>query len=110
MKGLQVAGIGDTTIYRMMADETKLTILKILSGESKCVNDLIAITGISQTLMSHKLRELRENGLVISERSGRRIIYSLSSSSITKLLNLGQEIGTSIPARCECVECEEQEE
>lgn len=99
--------LGDLAIYKMMADETKLRILKTLSEGERCVGDLIAYTGSSQPLVSHKLKDLRENGLVVSFRSGKNIIYRLADNSITSVISAGENAGHQIQKNCNCVECEE---
>lgn len=103
-----VENIGDLSIYKMLSDETKLKILKILSREERCVGDLTDETGVSQTLISHKLKDLRENGLVTSVRSGKKIIYRISDNSLSELLDFGETTGSRILKICNCVECEEE--
>lgn len=49
--------------------------------------------GMDQPLISHKLKDLRENGLVISYRSGKNIIYKISDDSLRNLLRAGSEAG-----------------
>lgn len=105
---MHIGNIGDLTIYKMLADDTKLKILKILSGSEKCVSDIMSEVGVSQTLVSHKLKDLRENGLVSSFRSGKNIVYRLSDESIVSLLNFGEEAGQNIGKICNCVECESE--
>lgn len=106
MNAIDSEKVGDLSIYKMLSDETKLRILKILSLNEKCVSDLIEDTGVSQTLVSHKLKDLRENGLVSSYRSGKKIIYKLSDDSLSQLLDYGKKAGNKIMKICECVECE----
>lgn len=98
--------IGDLSIYKMLSDETKLRILKILSRGERCVGDLTDDIGVSQTLISHKLKDLRENGMVTSERSGKKIIYRISDQSLSELLDFGEATGSRILKECNCVECE----
>lgn len=101
--------IGDLMLYKLMADETRLRILKMLNTGEKSVGEISRIIGVSQPLISHKLKDLRENGLVNSYRSGKNIIYKLSGNQLSYLLEVGENAGTGISSTCECVECEEQE-
>ena len=101
--------IGDLPIYKMLSDETKLRILKILSNGERCVGELTEEIGVSQTLISHKLRDLRENGLVSSAREGKKIVYRISHWSLSELLEFGEKAGDSILKACNCVECDTEE-
>ncbi len=103
----ETSEIGDLELYRMLSDKTRLKILKILSENDTNVSDLVLTTGASQTLVSHKLRDLRENGVVVSFRSGKNIIYRLSDNAIKEVLNTGETAGKRISAICNCVECED---
>lgn len=101
-------GVGDLTLYKMMSDETKLNILKYLISGERCVSEITDEIGISQPLVSHKLKDLRESGLVMSYRSGKNIIYAVSDESIGALLEAGERVGKSLQKTCNCVECEEK--
>lgn len=99
--------IGDLEIYKALSDIIRLKILKLLSLGELCVSDIIEKMGESQSLVSHKLKNLRENGLVMSYRSGKNIIYRLSDDSVADFLKMGEQTGYSIKKVCDCVECEE---
>lgn len=101
--------VGDLVLYKMMSDETKLNILKYLRSGEKCVGEITTETGLSQPLVSHKLKDLRETGLVISYRSGKNIIYALSDPFIETLLDTGERAGNSLEKICNCVECDEKD-
>lgn len=45
------------------------------------VGDLIEHVGLSQPLVSHHIRRLREAGLVVSRRTGRETICSLRAEA-----------------------------
>jgi DNA-binding transcriptional ArsR family regulator len=48
----------------------RLRIVRRLAGGEASVGDLIDHVGLSQPLVSHHLRRLREAGLVVSRRAG----------------------------------------
>lgn len=100
--------IGDLEIYKMLSDSLRLKILKLLSKNKLCVGEIVSETGESQPLISHKLKDLREKGLVVSFRNGKNIIYELVDPSIRDLLRLGETTGTQVANTCSCVECEEE--
>ncbi|OWP56324.1 MAG: hypothetical protein B2I17_06310 [Thermoplasmatales archaeon B_DKE] len=99
--------VGDLEIYKMLSDSTRLNIVKILVQGDHCVGDIVNKTGKSQSLVSHKLMDLREIGLVKSHFSGKNIIYSLSDKSMINLIMQGEKTGSDINMICNCVECPE---
>ncbi len=55
--------------------------------ESPCsVGELAAAVEMEQSAVSHQLRLLRHLGLVVGDRQGRRIVYSLHDSHVAVLL------------------------
>jgi DNA-binding transcriptional ArsR family regulator len=99
--------IKDMNIYKMLSDEIRLGILKILSDRDMSVGDLVNSFGLEQPLISHKLKELRENGLVSSRRSGKSIIYSISDKSLKDVLLVTENAGNRIDFVCNCAECDD---
>ena len=64
---------------RALADPTRLTLAAALrAGEELCVCDLAWITERAQNLVSHHLRALRKEDLVLTRREGKMVMYSLS--------------------------------
>jgi DNA-binding transcriptional ArsR family regulator len=74
-------------LFRVLADETRCTILAALDrSEELCVCDLAHITGLSLPTVSHHLRKLRELGLVHSRREGKMVFYRLVDARVRRLL------------------------
>jgi DNA-binding transcriptional ArsR family regulator len=63
--------------HKALADVNRLRIVRRLADGPASVRDLIDHVGLSQPLVSHHLRRLREAGLVVSRRAGRETICSL---------------------------------
>ena len=82
--------------FRTLGDETRLTILYYLLEHSYCACDFALLTEKDQTTVSKHLRVLVEAGILISEKRGRNIIYSLRNEEIRKILLL-LGIGEIIP-------------
>jgi DNA-binding transcriptional ArsR family regulator len=79
--------LSDTTnIFRVLSDPTRVTILHALSMASLCNCDLAAILGISESAVSHQMRELRLLKLVTAERRGRMVYYELTDDHIRHVL------------------------
>lgn len=51
------------------------------------VNELADTIGHEQSAVSHQLRLLRNLGLVVGTRTGRRIVYSLYDNQVAQLLD-----------------------
>lgn len=67
---------------KALADETRLTLLLLLSERPRSVRELTDATGLSQTLVSHHLTPLREQGLITATPKGRANIYSVCCDEI----------------------------
>jgi ArsR family transcriptional regulator len=63
---------------KMLADETRLSVLRQLAAGPKFVYELNDRLGIEQSLMSHHLRTLRRAGFVTSKRIGKAVQYRLA--------------------------------
>jgi DNA-binding transcriptional ArsR family regulator len=69
-------------LFRVLADPTRVIILHALSMASLCNCDLASILGVSESAVSHQMRELRLMKLVTAERRGRMVYYSLSDTHV----------------------------
>ena len=73
--------IGLTSTSRLLkalAEETRLRILHLLAQEDLSGSDLMEILNIGQSRVSTHLNLLKEVGLVVDRRHGRRSLYSLA--------------------------------
>jgi Predicted transcriptional regulators len=98
--------IRDINIYKMLSDEIRLKIMKELSEKDMPVSDIVNAFDVEQPLISHKLKELRENGMVISRRSGKNVIYSISDELLNNVLHITENAGDKLDYTCNCVECD----
>jgi DNA-binding transcriptional ArsR family regulator len=70
-----------------LATPSRLLILGQLRDTASSVGELAAAVGMERSAVSHQLRVLRHLGLVIGERQGRSIVYSLYDSHVADLLD-----------------------
>jgi len=68
--------------FRALGDETRLRLLEHLTTGERNVGELMDLTGLGQSLISHHLRSLREAGLVHDRRDGRWIYYSIAEPAL----------------------------
>ncbi|MBC7085798.1 MAG: winged helix-turn-helix transcriptional regulator [Methanomethylovorans sp.] len=73
-------------IFKALSDETRLKILSYLLEHDYCACDFASLTAKDQTTISKHLKVLVEAGLLKYEKHGRNIIYSISDSATTQLL------------------------
>lgn len=60
---------------KVLADTTRLSVLKILMEGPKHVGEINAVLQLEQSLLSHHLKILREEGLVSASRDGKAVLY-----------------------------------
>ena len=63
---------------KVLADTTRLAVLQSLMEEPKQVGELNAAIGWEQSLRSHHLKVLRQEGFVEAMRDGKAVLYSLT--------------------------------
>jgi SAM-dependent methyltransferase len=68
------------TLYRLLGDEVRLRILRLLTAERLNVSELTAVLGLAQSGVSRHLGLLKENGLVHEQREGGFTYYSASGA------------------------------
>ena len=76
-------------IYKVLGDPSRLKIVMALRREEMCVCDLAAISGISESAVSHQLRRFKDLSLVKTRRDGQVVYYSLEDKHVVLLLDIG---------------------
>lgn len=71
-----------------LADQTRMLIIYELSDQPRNVSELVSRLNIAQPVISRHLKILRECGIVVAERGGRSVYYSLSDQRVVQALNL----------------------
>jgi ArsR family transcriptional regulator len=71
--------------FRALGDETRLRLLEHLITGERNVAELMELTGLGQSLVSHHLRTLREAGLVADRRDGRWSYYAVAEHALSRL-------------------------
>ena len=67
------------TLFRMLADPTRLRIIMLLTAEGElCVCELTHALGLSQPKISRHLAHLRESSLLLSHRAGQWMYYRIN--------------------------------
>lgn len=76
-------------IFRALGDPQRLRLLLMLESRSCCVSELAETLGESLPAISQRLRLLKGQRIVRSQRKGKHVFYSLSDEHIARLLANG---------------------
>lgn len=79
---------------KAIADEKRLKLVSLLLKQDYCVGALAKELGISKSAVSQHLKVLRESGLVIGEKRGYWVHYSVQKE---KLIELADKLQGLIP-------------
>ncbi len=71
--------------FSFLGDANRLRILSLLAGKELCVGDLANILNMSESAVSHQLRNLRAMRLVSYRKQGRNVFYQLHDSHVLHL-------------------------
>jgi DNA-binding transcriptional ArsR family regulator len=71
-----------SNVFRVLSGPTRVAIVHALSLAELCNCDLASILGISESAVSHQMRELRLMKLVTADKRGRMVYYRLSDTHI----------------------------
>lgn len=74
-------------VFKLLGDPTRVRLVDALTHGERCVSDLTALVGISESAVSHQLRLLRAARLVRVRRAGRLAFYALDDHHVVGLLH-----------------------
>ena len=78
---------------KVLAEESRLSILQDIMGEAKTVTQILENVHVEQSLLSHHLKKLRDAGLVTATRRGKSVVYAtapeISNKSDKQVIDLG---------------------
>lgn len=75
-----------SSILYLLADGTRLKILKMLNQGEKNVTKIVEALKLSQPTVSHHLKRLEESGLVLKRQYKRWVFYQLNKSLLKKFI------------------------
>ena len=80
--------IESAQLLRAIADENRLQILLMLQSGEKCVCEIWKHLGLSQNLISHHLKVLKDLNLISSRKEGLWVFYKINKIELSKLNSL----------------------
>ncbi len=75
-------------IFKALGDPNRLSILHTLQKKEKCGHDLLESLGIGQPTLSHHMKILCDSGIVIGEKKGKWVYYSISPEGMETVLDI----------------------
>jgi ArsR family transcriptional regulator, lead/cadmium/zinc/bismuth-responsive transcriptional repressor len=75
-------------IFKILGDPTRLKIVVALTKEELCVCDIAALLSITESAISHQLRQLKNLRLVKFRRKGKMVYYTLDDEHIDDLIRV----------------------
>ena len=74
-------------IFKALGDETRLTILDMLSCGELCACDIIEGLHLTQPTISHHMKILQQTDLVKSRKEGKWMKYNINKEKIEEIKN-----------------------
>jgi DNA-binding transcriptional ArsR family regulator len=75
------------TVLKALCDETRYRLLELLLSENLCGKALAGKLGISEAAVSQHLKVLKEAGLVVGEKRGYWMHYSVRQDSLKQVIH-----------------------
>ena len=79
-------------VFQTLSDYNRLGIIKFICEKESSVGEIVKATKLSQPLVSHHLRVLKENGILETKRNGPFIFYFIRDKKILDAINMFLEI------------------
>lgn len=77
--------VDNAAVLNALAEPRRTELLRLLTREQLCTRDLVAATGMSQPLVSHHLRVLRQSQLVESTVCANLRVYRVRADTLRVL-------------------------
>ena len=80
-----------SVLFKMVSDPSRLKIINALFDRELCVCDLMVLTGMSQSSISHQLSKLKQTRLVKSDKRGKNVYYTLNDEHVRQIFRKALE-------------------
>ncbi|MDD4569190.1 MAG: metalloregulator ArsR/SmtB family transcription factor [Tepidanaerobacteraceae bacterium] len=81
--------LGLAELFKVLADETRVKIVYLLSKDELCVCDIATLLNSTVSNVSHHLRVLRTAHLVRFRREGKQVFYILDDDHVVHIIKEG---------------------
>jgi len=79
-------------IFQTLSDYNRLGMIRFICEKERSVGEIVRATKLSQPLVSHHLRVLKDNGILETKRKGPFIFYYIRDKKILEAINLFLEL------------------
>ena len=86
-------------LFQTIGKENRLKIIKFIGEKERSVSEIVEFTGLSQPLVSHHLKTLRNSDILSTKRNGPFIYYRLKNIKLLGILGLFLEIAKSMSGK-----------
>ena len=76
------------SFLKAIAEENRLRIICFLKGGEKCVCDIVDFLDLPQNLVSHHLKILREQQVVVARKVGLKVFYAIDKRKLSNIQTL----------------------
>lgn len=83
-------------LFQTLGEANRLKIIKFIGKKERSVSEIVEDIGLSQPLVSHHLRILREREILQTKRNGPFVYYKLKNEKLLDALGLFLELSRSI--------------
>lgn len=78
--------------FQILSDANRLRIISLIGSKELSVTEIVSEMHLSQPLVSHHLRVLKESGILETKRNGPFIYYRLMNPKLLDVLGLFEEV------------------
>lgn len=78
--------------FQILGDSSRLRIINFIGEQERSVSEIVTATQMSQPLVSHHLRTLKENQILETQRVGPFTYYKLKNKMLLEVLGLFTEV------------------
>jgi ArsR family transcriptional regulator len=78
-------------LFKIFGDSTRIKIIYLIYKRKLCVNEIAVALNMTNSAVSHQLKNLKQSRLVKSEKQGKEVYYTLEDEHIEKIFKLSLE-------------------
>ena len=78
-------------VFKALGNSNRLLIVDALGKGERCVAELTTLVGLDMSTVSNHLSVLRQVGLVVNERRGTQVFYTLKNRCVLKIFSCLEE-------------------
>lgn len=83
-------------LFQTLGDSNRLKIIRHIGEGESSVSEIVEITGLSQPLVSHHLRTMRESQILVTNRKGPFVYYKLKDVRLLSALGIFLNMAESL--------------